>query len=98
MWTKVLDSAPKQGTMSKFEIDGKKLFISYDNSKLYCGENRCPHEDIELTLGCLKDGRIVCSLHGFSFDLATGESSDIDVDNMQVFPVEKRDDGIYIKV
>ncbi len=98
MWIKVLDKVPNEGTMSAIEIQNKKLFVSMSNGQLYCAENRCPHEDIELTLGCLKAGSVVCSLHGFSFDLTTGKSSDDDVDNMKTYPVKLKNNEIYIQL
>ncbi|MBT3276410.1 Rieske 2Fe-2S domain-containing protein [Candidatus Thioglobus sp.] len=98
MWIKVLDKIPKEGTMSAFQVKGKKLFITLTGGELFCAENRCPHEDIELTLGCLKKGSVVCSLHGFSFDLATGKSSDNDVDNMKTYPVKLENNEIYIQL
>ncbi len=98
MWVKALDSAPKEGTMVEVELEGKDLFIAMNNGCLYCGENRCPHEGIKLTLGCLKDGRIRCSLHGFSFDLATGESSQTDIENMPIYPIKQENNKIYIEV
>ncbi|MBT3195464.1 MAG: (2Fe-2S)-binding protein, partial [Candidatus Ruthia sp.] len=55
-------------------------------------------EDIKLTLGCLKGNRVKCSLHGYSFDLATGDSSEADVDNMQTYNVKQENNEIYIEV
>ncbi|MCH9645671.1 MAG: Rieske 2Fe-2S domain-containing protein [Proteobacteria bacterium] len=97
-WHKALNQPPKEGTMVEVEIQGKKLFVTLNNGQLYCAENRCPHEDIELTLGCLKGNRVKCSLHGYSFDLATGDSSEEDVDNMQTYPVKQENNEIYIEV
>ena len=97
-WYKALDNPPKEGTMIKVSLAGLELFVAHYNSQLYCAENRCPHEDIELSLGCLKDGRVICSLHGFSFDLATGKSSDADVANMQTYAVKQENNKIYIQL
>jgi len=98
MWIKVLDKAPKEGTMSEITVEGKNLFVTLNNGQLYCAENRCPHEDIALTLGCLKGNRVKCSLHGYSFDLTTGDSSEEDVDNMLTYPVKQENNEIYIEV
>ncbi len=98
MWVKVLDSLPKEGTMVEVDADGKDLFVTLNNATLYCAENRCPHEDIKLTLGCLKGNRVKCSLHGYSFDLETGDSSEDDVEDMQTYAVKKEKDGVYIEV
>ncbi len=98
MWVKALDQSPKEGTMVEFTIEGQNLFVTLNDGTLYCAENRCPHEDIKLTLGCLKDRRVKCSLHGFSFDLATGDSSEDGVDNLVTYPVKQQNNEIYINL
>ncbi len=97
-WIKVLDQAPKEGTMVEVNIKDKDLFVTMNNGALYCGENRCPHEDIKLTLGCLKGNRVKCSLHGYSFDLATGDSSEEDVDDMKTYNTKQENNKIYIQI
>lgn len=98
MWVRVLDQAPKEGVMVEANVKGKDVFIAMNNGVLYCAENRCPHEDIKLTLGCLKGNRVKCSLHGYSFDLSTGDSSEEDVDDMQTYNVKQENNEIYIEV
>ena len=98
MWVEVLDCVPKEGTMVEVTLQGEALFVTLVDGQLYCAQNRCPHEDIKLTLGCLKGTRVKCSLHGFSFDLATGDSAEADVDNMKVYPVKQDNNKIYIEV
>ena len=98
MWIKALDFPPKEGTMVEFSLEGKDLFITLNQGELYCGQNRCPHEDIKLTLGCLKGNRVKCSLHGYSFDLATGDSSETDVDDLVTYPVKQENNEIYVKL
>lgn len=97
-WYKVLNQPPKEGTMIAVEVKGLKLFVTLNGGQLYCAENRCPHEDIELTLGCLKGNRVKCSLHGYSFDLETGDSSEDDVDHLLTYPVKQENNAIYIEV
>ncbi|BAS67475.1 MAG: (2Fe-2S)-binding protein [Gammaproteobacteria bacterium] len=98
MWVKVLDNTPKEGTMVEATVEDKKIFVTMNNGTLYAAENRCPHEDIELTLGCLKGNRVKCSLHGYSFDLTTGNSSEDDVDNMRTYAVKQENNEIYIQL
>jgi len=98
MWVKVLESAPKEGTMMEITVKGRDLFVTMNEGRLYCAENRCPHEDIKLTLGCLKGNRVKCSLHGYSFDLETGDSLEEDVDNMLTYPIKEENNEIYIEV
>ncbi|HIC40894.1 Ferredoxin [hydrothermal vent metagenome] len=98
MWVKVLESMPKEGTLVEVTVNGKDLFVTLNNGHLYCAENRCPHEDIKLTLGCLKGNRVKCSLHGYSFDLETGDSSEEDIEHMLTYPVKQKNNEIYIEV
>lgn len=98
MWIKALDVAPKEGVMLATTIKGVKIFVTMNNNTLYAAENRCPHEDIELTLGCLKGNRIYCALHGYSFDLLTGNSSEETVYNMKTYAVKQKNNGIYVKL
>ncbi|MBW5288948.1 MAG: Ferredoxin [Candidatus Ruthia sp. Apha_13_S6] len=98
MWVKVLNRAPKEGTMVEVVVEGRDLLIILNQGELYCADNRCPHEDIKLTLGCLKGNRIKCSLHGFSFDLTTGDSAQVDVDNLHVYPTKQENNKIYINI
>lgn len=97
-WIKVLGQVPKEGAMVEANVKGKDVFIAMNNGALYCAENRCPHEDIKLTLGCLKGNRVKCSLHGYSFDLSTGDSSEEDVDDMQTYNIKQENNEIYIEV
>ena len=34
--------------------------------------DRCPHAGVELSGGFVEDGQLVCPMHGWRFDLATG--------------------------
>lgn len=98
MWIKVNANIPKEGAMNETLVDGNDILIARSEGKLYCALNRCPHEDIKLTLGCIKDNRITCSLHGYSFSLNSGQSSDSDVENLQMFGVKQEGNDIYIEV
>jgi 3-phenylpropionate/trans-cinnamate dioxygenase ferredoxin subunit len=98
MWTKILDDKPKQGEMLEITLNGQDLFVANVEGELFCGENRCPHEDIKLTLGCLKDKTIRCSLHGFIFDLENGQASEANIDNLTVYSVKEDNNKIYINL
>jgi 3-phenylpropionate/trans-cinnamate dioxygenase ferredoxin subunit len=98
MWVEILDGPPKEGVMLEVCVQGREVFVTQNNGKLYCAENRCPHEDIKLTLGCFKGVRIKCSLHGFSFDLNTGESSEPDMEKLTTFPIKQQAQKIYIQI
>ena len=62
----------KPAQMKRIEVAGKKLLLCNSAGRHYCVDELCSHEDYSLYLGCIKDGKIKCSLHGSYFDLATG--------------------------
>ncbi len=98
MWTELLLKIPKQETMLDFKYQGKELFIANVAGKLFCAKNSCPHEGVKLTLGCLKNNNIKCSLHGFSFSLINGISDEANVDKLQTYPVKILNNKLFIKL
>lgn len=98
MWVKILETPPKEGTMVEACVADKAIFVTLNNGTLYAAENRCPHEDIKLTLGCLKGNRVQCSLHGYSFDLKTGKASEQDIDNLRTYPVKQENEQIFVQI
>ena len=60
-----------------FEVEGVEVPVlaMRVDGQIIAGTSMCPHEDVSLTEGCIRDGSIVCSAHGYSFDLQTGDSS-----------------------
>ena len=61
--------------MKRVVANGKRLLLCNSAGTLYCVDEMCSHEDYSLYLGCIKDGKIKCSLHGSYFDLVTGKPS-----------------------
>jgi 3-phenylpropionate/trans-cinnamate dioxygenase ferredoxin subunit len=65
----------KPAQMKPVLVEGKRLLLCNSQGKLYCVDEMCSHEDYSLYLGCIKDGKIKCSLHGSYFDLTTGAAT-----------------------
>jgi 3-phenylpropionate/trans-cinnamate dioxygenase ferredoxin subunit len=61
------------GQMLKVTVNDKQLLLANDNGRIFAVDEMCSHEDYSLYLGCIRDGKIKCSLHGSWFDLASGE-------------------------
>lgn len=53
-------------------LDGKDLLIVHHDQTYYVIENKCGHFGIPLADGELKGKEIICSGHGISFNLQTG--------------------------
>jgi 3-phenylpropionate/trans-cinnamate dioxygenase ferredoxin subunit len=83
--------------MKAIEVEGKRLLLVYAQGQYYVVDEMCSHEDYSLALGCIKDKRIKCSLHGSYFDLDTGEALDEPADEpIGSYAVKISDNKIYV--
>ncbi|WP_233276905.1 Rieske (2Fe-2S) protein [Mucilaginibacter paludis] len=51
-----------------------------------------------MSYGWCKDGKLVCPVHRFSYDIHTGRGSAGQGDYIQTYPVEIRSNGVYVGV
>jgi 3-phenylpropionate/trans-cinnamate dioxygenase ferredoxin subunit len=74
-WVRVCALAELLPGESKVAWDGDTpiLVVNLDGD-IRALEDRCSHEDFELSAGTVQDGQIECTLHGARFDLRTGEA------------------------
>ena len=61
------------GQMKRVTVKGRRLLIVNDADRFFALDEMCSHEEYSLYYGCIKDGKIKCSLHGSYFDLKTGQ-------------------------
>ncbi|HWP28814.1 MAG TPA: Rieske 2Fe-2S domain-containing protein, partial [Chloroflexota bacterium] len=53
---------------------GHPVVLAVVAGRVYAADGRCPHRGALLTGGQLEAGAVRCPLHGFRYDLRTGES------------------------
>jgi 3-phenylpropionate/trans-cinnamate dioxygenase ferredoxin component len=56
-------------------VEAIDLLLVRDGEHVFACERACPHEQADLGLGRVADGRIVCPRHDASFDLRDGSVS-----------------------
>ncbi|RMH38702.1 MAG: thiamine pyrophosphate-binding protein [Deltaproteobacteria bacterium] len=61
-------------------------------------DNRCPHQGGPLGEGAIENGMLRCPWHGWDFDPLTGKPPGGYDDGVPTFPIEVRDDGVYVGV
>lgn len=67
------------------------------DGRYYAIENRCTHEDAELTDGKLEGDEIVCPLHGAHFSVVTGAALTAPAyENLRTFPVRVTDGWVEV--
>jgi nitrite reductase/ring-hydroxylating ferredoxin subunit len=75
---------------------GHAIALFHYGGEVYAVDNRCPHMGFPLTRGSIDDGVLTCHWHHARFELAEGDTFDIWADDVQTFPVEVRDDAVYL--
>jgi nitrite reductase (NADH) large subunit len=97
-------SIPAEGGATvKYGCHQIAVFNFTKTGKWYACQNLCPHKrEMVLSRGLLGDidgiPKIVCPMHKKSFSLDSGEGLSDPTYSIQTFPIEIRDDRIYIEL
>ena len=97
-WHKVLDDAAElpEGRVTSVTAGHQGICLTHFKGK-FCGlDNKCPHQGGPLGEGSIENGLLRCPWHGWDFDPQTGQSPGFHDDSIVTFPVEVRDDGVYV--
>lgn len=88
----------KPAQMKRVVVGSKRLLLCNSAGTIYCVDEMCSHEDYSLYLGCIKDGKIKCSLHGSYFDLTTGKPTCEPADMpIRTYPVKIEAGQVWVK-
>ena len=85
-------------TFQTFQVPGVKrpiLVFRVDDS-IVAGSSICPHEDVSLAKGCLKNGDLVCRAHGYAFDLKDGLCRHDKTLRWHRYPVSIKGGDVYV--
>lgn len=95
-WIKIDGPVPEHDFVQQIKVDGKKLCLIKHQDKLHVVQNTCPHAGGILSGGWCKDGKIVCPLHRYEYDLKNGRGAPGQGDYIDIYPVNVKADGIYV--
>lgn len=95
-WVKVEEELPVHDFVQPIKVDGKKLCLVKAEGVYYAVQNTCPHAGGILSGGWCKNGHLVCPIHRWEYDLSSGRGAKGQGDYIDTYPIEMRDDGIYI--
>ncbi len=74
------------------------ILVCNVDGELYALEDRCSHQDFELSAGVLNGNEITCSLHGARFDVRSGNALCAPAYSpVRPFPVKVEDGVIYTR-
>ncbi len=100
-WHKIAASSaelfPVNVTKKEVGVDNRRICIIKYNDKIFAVAALCPHAG-----GALCDGNtdmlgnIVCPVHHYRFQLATGRNTSGEGYHLKTYPVAEREDGVYV--
>lgn len=87
-----------EGKATAVEVDGVALVICRtDEGKFYALEDRCSHDDEELSCGDLEGCEVVCPRHGARFDIRDGSvTAPPAFTPIDTFDIEVRHGHVYV--
>ncbi len=97
-WIKVatLEDCPP-GSLRSVMVGPDPVVMANVDGSIYAVMDRCSHEDLPLSDGEMEGTTLVCQYHGARFDMTSGAPRGLPaVKPVATFPVEIREDGIYI--
>ena len=98
-WYKVLDNADlKYPFLTKVRAGNTSVCLVGVDNEVYALATKCPHAGADISQGWCKDGKLVCPYHRYSYDIQTGRGSPGQGDYIKTYPVEIREDGVYVGV
>ncbi len=89
---------PGEGRVRSVTVDGRSIALTRCSSTLGALQNRCPHQGGPLGEGSIEKGLLRCPWHGYDYDPLTGESPGTFGDAVDVYDIEERDDGVYVRL
>jgi len=98
-WIKVADVCELAPGAGRTVVAGKeKLALFNDDGKYYAIADTCPHKGASLGQGVMHDGRVICPLHSWVFELRTGRCPRESHEPVETFPARCSDNAIEVQI
>ncbi len=96
-WTKVLGKSElPDGRVKPVTCQHTTVCMTHYKGEYAALDNKCPHQGGPLGEGSIENGMLRCPWHGWDYDPLTGNAPGGYDDGVETYPVEVRDDGIYV--
>lgn len=97
-WHKVADvDALEDGHVTAVQAGKQPICLTRFEGEYHAIDNHCPHQGGPLGEGLIDDrGWVICPWHGYEYSPVDGNAPEGFDDHAESFPLEVRDDGIYV--
>jgi len=97
-WYKVEPGELEVDRLTTVVAAGRAICITRTSDGYGALDNRCPHQGGPLGDGQLENGYVICPWHGYEYNPCTGRPPEGFSDAATGYPVELRDDGLYVEL
>lgn len=88
-----------EGQMRAFELDGRSILVCRTRDGWYALDDVCTHAHAKMHEGRLRGHRLICPLHGASFDCRSGAVLGAPaVLPLKTYPIRCEGDGVEVAV
>lgn len=84
--------------IKKIKIANKNICLVGYEGEVFAVSATCPHAGGDLSRGWCNEGKLICPIHRFSYNLHTGKGSEGQNDYIETYPVKLKDEDIYIGI
>lgn len=89
---------PPPGEAREVACNGQVLCIANSAGVISAMNNVCPHRGGPLGLGIVEDCKLVCPIHAWAFDVATGEAVHTSKAKVAVYEVRIEGEDVLVKL
>ena len=88
----------KSGSYKLVGVGGREVAVLNLDGKFHAFENVCPHMGGPVGEGIIENGVVTCPLHGWNFDITTGESRNMPGQKLNTFEVKVAGQDVLVRV
>ncbi len=98
-WHKVAEAGElAEGRVMSVTAGTQSICLTHFEGEYGALDNHCPHQGGPLGEGSIEDCWLRCPWHGYDYHPITGQPPQGFSDGTITFPVEARDDGVYVAI
>jgi nitrite reductase/ring-hydroxylating ferredoxin subunit len=84
--------------IKKIKAGSKSICIVCCDGEIFALSATCPHAGGDLSYGWCNNGKLICPIHRYSFDLHSGKGSEGQNDYINTYPVKVEGGAVYVGV
>ncbi|NIM60592.1 MAG: Rieske 2Fe-2S domain-containing protein [Acidobacteria bacterium] len=96
-WVRVAEVGDvPDGRGRAFSVGGLRIALFRDGQTWHAIDEACPHQGTSLAPAVLHDGRVICPLHAWVFDVRTGQCPRGTHEGVTVYPTRCEDGWVEV--